>query len=122
MPSKNSSVFEPGASLTYALRIAGRWLTTAAVTHDRFALAVDDVDADVDLDVEELLDRLADLDLVGSPIDLEADRVLTLLHERGLLGDAAGDRMISRAFMTAPPQATGRAGSEATIQRWLSTS
>src|SRR5690606_28136344 len=53
------------------------------------------VDA-LDLDVEELLHSLLDLDLVCLELDLEDDRVVLFLQERGFLGE--GDRAFDDLF------------------------
>src|SRR5205823_12119255 len=52
-----------------------------------FAADVEEADL-VDLDLEKLLDRVLDLDLVRARIDLEGDNVSAgLAHQRRLIGD-----------------------------------
>ena len=84
-------------------------------THPRLALAVHDMDL-VDLDIEELLNSVSYLNLVGARVDLEAHGVLALLRERGLLSDQwPADNLTSFHDNTSARERT--AGSETTIHR-----
>src|SRR5713101_8173082 len=87
-----------------------------------FPLAVGHAHAG-DLDAEELFDGLADLDLVGRAVHLEADRVGSFLQLRGLLRDqGAADQLLR--FHAHPSVSTTRASAscETTTVPWFMTS
>ena len=84
LPSKNSIVSPSLSGHDRLLPVLGLGVTAA---HARMRPRTIIVLTSVDLDVEELLDGVADLDLVRATIDLEEELVLRLAQNVALLGE-----------------------------------